>query len=390
MSNPLTRARQLIPRRFDGLATEAEIAELDRLLAEHPEAADALAHAANLESNLELLIGDEAGSQVSGDEGGEVVSIASAGHLTGSSRAPVARRGKRVALATLGVAAAAALVWSLRPATDRPIQVSRTDLGSERANLMRFADGSTAELKGTDSRIEARAITPEAIELTLVSGSARFDVVPRASRQFRIWVGAMRVEVVGTVFSVERLATSARVSVERGSVRVVSGDSTTLLSPGAAEVIPLADAPVASPPPPATPAPVRAEAKHRGKRDEPGELLAAAESARREERLDDAIGLLRRIVDQHPRDPRAPYAAFILGRVLLDELGHPREAAAAFARVGTLDPRTPLLPDALAREVESWSRAGDPARAETRGREYLSRYPDGRRVREVRRYSRIE
>jgi transmembrane sensor len=387
MSNPLTRAQQLIPRRLDGLATEAEIAELDRLLAEHPEAADALAQAANLESNLELLIGDEAGSQVSG---GELVSIASAGNLTGSSRAPVARRGRRVAVATLGVAAAAALVWSLRPATDRPTQVSRTDVASDRTNLMRFADGSTAELKGTDSRIETRAVTPEAIELTLVSGSARFDVVPRTSRQFRIWVGTMRVEVVGTVFSVERLATSARVSVERGSVRVVSGDSATLLSPGSAEVIPLADAPVASPPTPATSTPVRAEAKHRGKRDEPGDLLAAAESARREERLDDAIVLLRRIVDQHPRDPRAPYAAFILGRVLLDELGRPREAAAAFARVGTLDPRTPLLPDALAREVESWSRAGEPARAEARGREYLSRYPDGRRVREVRRYSRIE
>jgi transmembrane sensor len=255
---------------------------------------------------------------------------------------------------------------------------------------MRFADGSTAELRGPDSRIEARSVTPEAIELTLVRGSARFDVVPRAGRPFRIWVGAVKVEVVGTVFSVERLATSARVTVERGSVRVVSGDSATLLSPGSAEVIPLAGVPVA-PPVSATPAaPVRAEAKHRGKRDEPGDLLAAAEDARREERLDDAIVLLRRIVDQHPRDPRAPYAAFILGRVLLDELGRPREAAAAFARVGTLDPNTPLLPDALAREVESWSRAGEPARAEARGREYLARYPDGRRIREVRRYSRIE
>ena len=392
MSDPVTRARRLIPRRLDGLATEAEAAELDRLLADHPAAADALAHAANLESNLELLVGGDAGSQAVGDEGGDVVPIASASarRSTDSNPTSPVRRGARIAIATLGVAAAAALVWSLRPATDRPTQVSRADLGSDRANLMRFADGSTAELEDSDSRIEARAITPESIELTLVSGSARFDVVPRAGRQFRIWVGAIRVEVVGTVFSVERLATSARVSVERGSVRVVSGDSATLLSPGSAEVIPLADAPLASAPTFATPAPVRGETKHRGKRDEPGDLLAAAESARREERLDDAIVLLRRIVDQHPRDPRAPYAAFILGRVLSDELERPREAAAAFARVGALDPNTPLLPDALAREVESWSRAGDPARAAARGREYLSRYPEGPRAREVRRYSRIE
>jgi transmembrane sensor len=383
VKDPIARARQLIPGRLDELATDEEIAELDRLLIEHPEVAQELAAVATLESSLEIVLG-------AADEGGEATPIAFAPASAGSARTPVARRIAAAAVGILAVAAVAVIVWSIRSNGDGPQVAARDGLRSDPANLLRFADGSTAELKGADSRIKTRSATSDLIDLDLVRGSARFDVVPRARRQFRIWVGAMRVEVVGTAFTVERLATSARVSVERGSVRVVSGASETLLTPGSAEIVPLPDLPTVSPrpSPPVPPAPTEARTRH--KADEPRALLAAAERARRAEQLDEAIVLLRRIVDQHPRDPRAPYAAFILGRVLLDELGRPREAAEAFARVGGLDPRTPLLPDALAREGESWSRAGELARAEARGREYLSRYPDGRRIREVRRYSRIE
>jgi transmembrane sensor len=119
-------------------------------------------------------------------------------------------------------------------------------------------------------------------------------------------------------------------------------------------------------------------------------LLNASGVAREAGRPEEARDLLQRILDRHPDDPRAAYAAFILGRVLLDELGRPREAAAAFARVRVLDPRTPLAQDALAREVESWFHAGDRAHVRDRASEYLSRYPDGRRKDQVRRYSRPE
>jgi len=381
VKDPIARARQLIPGRLDELATDEDIAELDRLLIAHPEVAQELAAVATLESNLEIVLG-------AADEGGDVTPLA----FAPASAAP-ARTPRRVAAAAVGivaVAAVAVLGWSIASKRNEPAVAARDGLRSDPANLLRFADGSTAELKGADSRVETRSATPDLIDLALVRGSARFDVVPRARRQFRIWVGAMRVEVVGTAFTVERLATSARVSVERGAVRVVSGDSETLLTPGSAEIVPLPDTPTASPRPSTPVSPAQTGTRSRHKADEPRALLAAAERARRAEQLDEAIVLLRRIVEQHPRDPRAPYAAFILGRVLLDELGRPREAAEAFARVGGLDPRTPLLPDALAREVESWFRAGELVRAEARGREYLSRYPDGRRIREVRRYSRIE
>jgi hypothetical protein len=56
-------------------------------------------------------------------------------------------------------------------------------------------------------------------------------------------------------------------------------------------------------------------------------------------------------------DPRAPLAAFTLGRVLLRELARPREAAAAFAQARALAPRGPFVEDALAREVEAWLQA---------------------------------
>jgi hypothetical protein len=46
--------------------------------------------------------------------------------------------------------------------------------------------------------------------------------------------------------------------------------------------------------------------------------------------------------------------------------------------------------DALAREVESWCRAGDAEMARQRARAFLRRYPNGQRADEVRRYGQIE
>ena len=386
MSGPLVRARQIIPRCLDGVATDAEIAELDRLLAEHSDVARELARAAKLESGLETVLRPPDLSDVAAR--GMAVSTAA----TALERAPIPRPSARriivTASATLAVAAAALLVWSLRGSPrDLGIQ-SQTTVRSDLPEKQRFSDGSLAELRTPDSQIETRSVTSEGVDVSLVRGAARFEVVPRAGHHFRVWVGSLRVDVVGTVFTVERLVASVRVSVERGSVRVISKDGETLLAPGSAEILPMPESAPAPSGPRAAPGP--SEPRSAVERDDASALLGMAERARRAGRPKDAVAPLQRMVDHHPHDPRAAYAAFILGRVLLDEIGRPREAAAAFARVGALDPETPLLPDALAREVESWSRAGEAERAKARGREYLSRYPDGRRKQEVRRYSRME
>jgi transmembrane sensor len=109
-------------------------------------------------------------------------------------------------------------------------------------------------------------------------------------------------------------------------------------------------------------------------------LLAEADRARLAGRFEEGAALLQRLLRDHPADPRAPVAAFSLGRVLLGELGRPAEAAAAFERARVLAPHGPLAEDALAREVEAWSRAGEPARARARADDYLRAYPNGRRA----------
>ena len=121
-------------------------------------------------------------------------------------------------------------------------------------------------------------------------------------------------------------------------------------------------------------------------RDDPSELLAAADVARMSKHSAQAVGPLRRLLASHSGDPRAPLAAFTLGRVLLDELGRPREAADAFSKAR----RGAMAEDALAREVEAWSRAGDATTARARADEYLKAYPNGRREKSVRKYGGIE
>ena len=125
-------------------------------------------------------------------------------------------------------------------------------------------------------------------------------------------------------------------------------------------------------------------------RDIPEELMLAADVARWSHHPAEAVPYLERVVREHTTDPRSQLAAFTLGRVLLDELGRPREAANAFARARALDAHGPLAGDALAREVEAWSRAGDGANALARAEDYLARYPNGPHTASVRRFGRLE
>ncbi|MEO7735665.1 MAG: hypothetical protein ABIY55_32220, partial [Kofleriaceae bacterium] len=120
------------------------------------------------------------------------------------------------------------------------------------------------------------------------------------------------------------------------------------------------------------------------------DLLLAGDVARLSGHADAAVSQLARAVALHPEDPRAPLAAFTLGRVHLEELGAPRDAAQAFARTRALAPSGPLAEDAWAREVEAWSRAGEVETARARALAYLQRYPQGHRAHAVRRFGGLE
>lgn len=123
-------------------------------------------------------------------------------------------------------------------------------------------------------------------------------------------------------------------------------------------------------------------------RNDAADLMLAADVARMSKHSDQAVAPLRKLLANHPGDPRAALAAFTLGRVLLDELGRPREAAEAFARAHAMGGA--MAQDALAREVEAWSRAGDAATARARAEEYVRTYPGGRRERSVRKFGGLD
>jgi transmembrane sensor len=103
-----------------------------------------------------------------------------------------------------------------------------------------------------------------------------------------------------------------------------------------------------------------------------------------------SVSYLRRVLREHGRSPVAPLAGFTLGRVLLERLGQPSEAAEAFALARSSAPNGSLAQDALAREVEAWSKAGKSHEAYQRAQLYVQTYPNGRRLRAVRLYGGLE
>jgi len=233
-------------------------------------------------------------------------------------------------------------------------------------------------------------------------GHAHFDVTERPGRAFSVRAGSVTVSVIGTVFNVEVVADRVGVSVERGGVEVDWGLGHERLLAGQSGWFPpllvsgnenaWAEQPAA--PPKLHPAEPAASASVAGSTAPAASsaqaLLAASDAAR--SRGDAALGpeLLRRVLREHPNDPRAPLAAFTLGRVLLTELGRPREAASAFREVEVRAPGSQFAEDALAREVEAWVRASEPARARALAKTYLERYPSGRHVRRVKALSGLD
>ncbi|MFO0683678.1 MAG: FecR domain-containing protein [Sandaracinus sp.] len=124
--------------------------------------------------------------------------------------------------------------------------------------------------------------------------------------------------------------------------------------------------------------------------DDVESLMAAADCARLSGHPGEALAYLHRASEVGAHDARAPMVAFTLGRVLLAQLDRPREAADEFARARALSPSGSLASDALAREVEAWSRASEPVRARERAEEYLRLYPEGVRAAAVRRLGGLE
>jgi transmembrane sensor len=326
-----------------------------------------------------------------------------------------ARRRSVLVVSALSLAAAVALFFSLRgPIGPGPV-ATMPPKASQPASLFRLPDGSSVSSRSPDARVQPVEVSARGVTLKLESGAAKFSVTPDPARPFRVLARDVTVTVLGTVFDVAFEGPGIRVSVERGRVHVDSGTTSRDLAPGetalfvdelAAPIVAPAAAPTA-PVAPAVPAgPSWRALAEDGEysaalsrltnegpstvRDIPDELLLAADVWRLGGQPARAVAPLERVVSGHARDSRAPLAAFTLGRTLLDQLGRPREAAKAFATCRKLDPGGALAADSLAREVESWSRAGETTKAHARALEYLKLYPLGRRAASVRRMGGVE
>jgi transmembrane sensor len=296
---------------------------------------------------------------------------------------------------------------------------TRTDVRADVALVARsvsFADGSSAELADREAELRVEHESVERV-VTSLRGAARFDIVPNAARAFEVRTRDVRVRVLGTRFAVQELGGGqTKISVDRGKVQVEWLGGSHLLLAGESGVFPpsVADRDLAAglaaaehesaraEPPAVAPRIARADApatswrdyawkgeydkayvelNQRGKsavRDEPGDLMLAADVARLSSHPSEAVAPLRKLCDVYPSDKRAPVAALMLGRVLLDDLGRASEAASVFEKARVLWPSGPLAEDAFAREVEAWRRAGNGERARTLADQYLRQYPNGR------------
>jgi transmembrane sensor len=283
---------------------------------------------------------------------------------------------------------------------------------------IRLREGSEIRSSPTESELRVVEEGPSRVRVEHVRGLARYLVVPNPARSFEVRSGPVTVRVVGTEFTVERRAEGTRVEVLRGRVAVTwsTGESEALLAAGesglfppvreAQRVVDAAPEPEADTPPPRERETARAYRAHVARRDYRGafallsrdptlagdsvqELLAAADVARLSDHPSEAVPYLQRIIREHPRDERAPLAAFTLGRTL-SGLGRTREAMNMFGRVRTSWANNPLAEEALLRQAEAASRLGELATAVRLAQEYDRVYPHGSRRAEVRRFARLE
>jgi transmembrane sensor len=264
---------------------------------------------------------------------------------------------------------------------------------------VRFSASATAVPIAHDAKLRVVGETKARIVVALDTGGARFDIARTADQAFRLVAprphGDIKIDVVAAhaQFAVVRETRRVHIEVYDGLLNVTSGDGVRELGTGASYDLPTSAAPVAVPPVvvakdvkrdvvvavPQEPAPVIVEPA----RDVFDDLLLAADRERKAGNHDAAVELLRQGLRDHAGDARAPLAAFTLGRVLLQSK-RPAEASEAFATAARLAPNGPLAQDAVARQVEALAAAGNASEARTVAQAYVTRFPDGRRLAEVR------
>jgi len=340
----------------------------------------------------------------------------------------------------LTVIALFAVPWSHRHEVveERAIVVPASIEPTHTPRQIDFGYGAYVSV-GVGAQLDVLEQSEHSVVLALRHGISRFDIRPGGARRWRIESGGVSVEVVGTQFTVERKDNAVRVEVQRGRVLLRGPsvpDQVQALDAGRSLAVAIAStgdqslkeaqagAPAAmNPLPPrsinsraptgvANAGNVRPDssdwrsaatrhdwtlawqtlgpeglAREVARTDDVADLLVLADVARLTGHPNDALKPLRQIVGGHAKDPRSAMAAFTLGRVLLDSLGNPVQAAFAFERAMYLKLPTSLAEDAQARLVEAQARSGAVVQARAAANVYRARYPGGRRLSDVNHWS---
>jgi hypothetical protein len=260
-----------------------------------------------------------------------------------------------------------------------------------------LSDRSRVQPRDASTELSVVEDSPTNVRIKLSRGRGHFEITPRAERVFSVMAAGVDVTVLGTVFDVEVVADRVGVEVQRGSVRVDWKLGAAELTAGQSGWFPplvvddsrqarddAGERRNAAPRAPEPPAAASSSADAGAPIESAQALLKQADAARA--RGDAALGaqLLRRILREHAKDPRASLAALTLGRLLLRELHRPAEAAAAFEQVELRAPGSPFAEDALAHQAEAWQAAGQVEKSRRLAAAYLNRYPAGRHARHMR------
>jgi transmembrane sensor len=347
---------------------------------------------------------------------GEKIEPAWAPEREAAVRAAIARRATRrrvVVRATAAVAATGMIAVGGLALVRWPSAAPSSSSASAVANLP-SAGGPDGAESVTVTRLSSDTVLAPLPDrdgrgFALRAGGARFSVRHDPDRPFTVAAGNVTIEDLGTTFTVRYLtADRLEIAVEDGDVRVRAVGTDTKVPAGARLEVPVSRTVEDARPEPRPTAVAAAVSwrplAERGQyeearralrragpsavRDDTADLLLAADAARLSGHPEEAVPYLERVLRGHARDPRAGLAAFTLGRVLLDELGRPSEAVEAFARVRSAG--GPLAEDALAREVEALSRAGDVTRSREQALLYRKLYPNGRRAKAVSRFGGLD
>ncbi|MEM6647232.1 MAG: FecR domain-containing protein [Bacteroidota bacterium] len=137
-----------------------------------------------------------------------------------ASRSASKRTALRVAAAFVA-ATVALLVWL--NVLDEPPEAPLWTTGADETRTVTLADGSTVRLEGSSALTQP---DPDSRQYVL-SGAARFQVVPNTERPFTVGTAHGEVRVLGTTFTVQARPEAAQMSVavEEGRVAVRSLDA---------------------------------------------------------------------------------------------------------------------------------------------------------------------